>query len=81
MYEQDEANVFAEPSVMSAHVLPYLLQMAEKSSQSSALAQSLNSWAEENAAQVLDNLSVCKKLQPGTTLSCLSLWLIPKVLH
>ncbi|KAM4576646.1 tRNA (32-2'-O)-methyltransferase regulator THADA isoform 1-T1 [Odontesthes bonariensis] len=69
LYEQDEANVFAEPSVMSAHVLPYLLQMAEKSSQSSALAQSLNSWAEENAAQVLDNLVVCKKLQPAGTLT------------
>uniref|UniRef100_A0A1A7Z6S5 Uncharacterized protein n=1 Tax=Iconisemion striatum TaxID=60296 RepID=A0A1A7Z6S5_9TELE len=63
LYEQDEANVFAEPSVMSAHVLPYLLQMAEKSSQSSALAQTLRSWAEGNAAQVLDHLTVCEKLQ------------------
>ncbi|TMS04030.1 Thyroid adenoma-associated protein-like protein [Larimichthys crocea] len=35
----DEANVFAEPSVMAAHVLPYLLQMADRYSESSALAQ------------------------------------------
>lgn len=69
LYEQDEANVFAEPSVMSAHVLPYLLQMAEKHSESSALAQSLSAWAEESAAQVLDSLAVCKELQPGTTLA------------
>lgn len=70
LYEQDEANVFAEPSVMSVHVLPYLLQMAEKYPQSSSLAQSLNSWAEVNAAQVLDNLAVCRELQPGATLAC-----------
>lgn len=67
LYEQDEANVFAEPSVMSAHVLPHLLQLAEKSSQSSALARTLSTWAEENAAQVLDDLAVCEKLQPGIT--------------
>ncbi|XP_051278992.1 thyroid adenoma-associated protein homolog [Dicentrarchus labrax] len=69
LYEQDEANVFAEPSVMSAHVLPYLLQMAEKSSESSALAQSLSAWAGESAAQVLDSLAVCKELQPAETLT------------
>ncbi|XP_068995115.1 tRNA (32-2'-O)-methyltransferase regulator THADA [Embiotoca jacksoni] len=69
LYEQDEANVFAEPSVMSVHVLPYLLQMAEKYSQSSALAQILNSWAEESVAQVLENLAVCKKLQQAGTLT------------
>lgn len=70
LYEQDEANVFAEPSVMSVHVLPYLLQMAEKYSQSSSLARSLNSWAQDNAAQVVDGLAVCKEVQPGATLAC-----------
>ncbi|TDH12887.1 hypothetical protein EPR50_G00050690 [Perca flavescens] len=69
LYEQDEANVFAEPSVMCAHVLPYLLQMAEKSSESSAVARSLSAWAEESAAQVLDSLRVCKELQPAETLT------------
>ncbi|KAI3372852.1 hypothetical protein L3Q82_023303, partial [Scortum barcoo] len=69
LYEQDEANVFAEPSVMSARVLPYLLQMAEKYPESSALAQSLRAWAEENAAQVLDSLAVCKELRPAETLT------------
>ncbi|XP_054904834.1 thyroid adenoma-associated protein homolog [Poeciliopsis prolifica] len=69
LYEQDEANVFAEPSVMSAHILPYLLQMAEKSSQSSALAQTLTTWAEQNTAQVLDDLTHCEQLQPAETLS------------
>ncbi|XP_047238412.1 thyroid adenoma-associated protein homolog isoform X1 [Girardinichthys multiradiatus] len=69
LYEQDEVNVFAEPSIMSAHMLPYLLQMADKSSQSSALAQTLTSWAEENVAQVLDNLTACEQLQPAKTFS------------
>lgn len=67
LYEQDEANVYAEPSVMTAHVLTYLLQMAEKYSESSSLAQSLRRWAEENTAQVLGSLSVCKELLPGMT--------------
>uniref|UniRef100_A0A3P9QEL2 Si:ch211-225b11.4 n=1 Tax=Poecilia reticulata TaxID=8081 RepID=A0A3P9QEL2_POERE len=69
LYEQDEANVFAEPSIMSAHLLPYLLQMAEKSSHSSALAQTLTAWAEKNTAQVLDNLTDCEQLQPAETLT------------
>lgn len=68
LYEQDEANVYAEPSVMTAHVLTYLLRMAEKYSESSSLAQSLRTWAEENTAQVLDSLSVCKELLPGMIL-------------
>ncbi|XP_074494084.1 tRNA (32-2'-O)-methyltransferase regulator THADA isoform X3 [Sebastes fasciatus] len=69
LYEQDEANVFAEPSVMSAHVLPYLLQMADRRSECSAVAQRLSAWAEESAAQVLDSLAVCKELQPAETLT------------
>ncbi|XP_059193716.1 thyroid adenoma-associated protein homolog [Centropristis striata] len=69
LYEQDEANVFAEPSVMSTHVLPYLLHMAEKYSESSAVAQSLSAWAAENATPVLDSLAVCKNLQPGDALT------------
>ncbi|CAN9513218.1 unnamed protein product [Ophioblennius macclurei] len=67
LYEQDEANVFAEPSVMAAHVLPYLLQMVGKYSLSSALAQSLNSWAEGSAAQVLDDLALCENLRQAET--------------
>lgn len=73
LYEQDEANVFAEPSVMAAHVLPYLLQMADRYSESSALARSLSTWTEQNAAQVVESLAVCKKLKPGTTIACQSM--------
>ncbi|XP_033946263.1 tRNA (32-2'-O)-methyltransferase regulator THADA [Pseudochaenichthys georgianus] len=69
LYEQDEANVFAEPSVMSAHVLPYLLLMVERSSESPAVAQSLSAWAEGGAAQLLDSLAVCKEFQPAETLT------------
>ncbi|XP_040011618.1 thyroid adenoma-associated protein homolog isoform X2 [Xiphias gladius] len=69
LYEQDEANVFAEPSVMSAHVLPCLLHLAEKYSESSALVPSLSAWAEQSAAQVADSLAVCKELQPAETLT------------
>lgn len=63
--------MFAEPSVMSEYVLPYLLLMAEKYSESSAMAQRLSTWAEENAAPLLDNLTLCKSLRPGSTLVCL----------
>lgn len=66
LYEQDEANVFAEPSVMSAYVLPHLQQMADKCSESSALAQRLRTVMEESAAQVLESLEICRELQPGT---------------
>ncbi|XP_058491311.1 thyroid adenoma-associated protein homolog [Solea solea] len=69
LYEQDEANVFAEPAVMSALVLPYLLQTADKYSESAALAQSLSTWAEQSAAQVSHCLEVCKELQPAETLT------------
>ncbi|KAM7416659.1 hypothetical protein PAMA_018626 [Pampus argenteus] len=81
LYEQDEANVFAEPSVMSAQVLPYLLQIAEKYPESSALAQRLSAWAEESTAQVLDSLAVSKELQPGETLTpaWLSLLMEPRL--
>ncbi|XP_019715994.1 thyroid adenoma-associated protein homolog [Hippocampus comes] len=72
LYEQDDANVFAEPSVMSEYVLPYLLLMAEKYSESSAMAQRLSTWAEENAAPLLDNLTLCKSLQPAEMLTLLT---------
>lgn len=61
--------MFSEPSVMCVHVLPYLLQMAENYHESSFLAQSLTAWAEESAAQVLNNLRVCKELLPGTPIN------------
>nr|XP_061803888.1 tRNA (32-2'-O)-methyltransferase regulator THADA-like [Nerophis lumbriciformis] len=72
LYEQDDANVFAEPSVMCLHVLPYLLLMAEKSAESSVMAQSLSTWAEENVTLLLDNLTLCKDLQPAKKLTLLT---------
>uniref|UniRef100_A0A3B4AI29 Uncharacterized protein n=1 Tax=Periophthalmus magnuspinnatus TaxID=409849 RepID=A0A3B4AI29_9GOBI len=42
LYEQDEANVFSEPSVMCAQVLPYLLRIADKYSQSPSLEKHLD---------------------------------------
>nr|XP_029493834.1 thyroid adenoma-associated protein homolog isoform X1 [Oncorhynchus nerka] len=68
LYEQDEANVFAEPSVMSACLLPYLLQLAEKYPASSVVGERLGVWARENVTDLLENLRVCKDLQPGDTL-------------
>lgn len=53
---------------MCVQVLPYLLQMAEKYHESLFVAQSLTGWAEESAAQVLNNLTVCKELLPGDTI-------------
>jgi hypothetical protein len=67
LYEQDEANVFAEPSVMSASQLPYLLQLAEKYPASSGVAERVGVCARENVTDLLENLGVCKDLQPGNT--------------
>lgn len=52
---------------MCVHVLPCLLHIVEKCHESSLLAQSLMAWAEESAAQVLNNLRVCTELLPGNT--------------
>uniref|UniRef100_A0AAY4CHN4 DUF2428 domain-containing protein n=1 Tax=Denticeps clupeoides TaxID=299321 RepID=A0AAY4CHN4_9TELE len=68
LYEQDEANVFAEPSAISECLLPYLLQLAQKSADSAALAQQFSSWAKQNTANVLENLSVCRQLGSVKTL-------------
>ncbi|CAL8343007.1 unnamed protein product [Lota lota] len=68
LYEQDEANVFAEPSVMTAFLLPRLLQMAEKYPACPALAGRLRAWAGENASRLLEDLAACKALLPGDTL-------------
>lgn len=77
LYEQDKANVFSEPSVMSAQVLPYLLEMADKCAQSCALAKRLSVWAEESCSQVLDDLTVCTELQSGKLLTWLTLLIDP----
>lgn len=50
---------------MCLHVLPYLLQVAHKHSPSASLDDSLSRWAEESAAQVEDDLRVCRDLLPG----------------
>lgn len=76
LYEQDEANVFAEPSVMTAFLLPRLLQMADKYPECPALAGRLREWAHENAPRVLDDLAACKSLLPGKTLNAAWLTLL-----
>ncbi|XP_034152617.1 thyroid adenoma-associated protein homolog isoform X2 [Esox lucius] len=68
LYEQDEVNVFAEPSVMSACMLPYLLQLAEKYKVSSVMEERLGVWARENVTDLLENLRICKDLYPDGTL-------------
>ncbi|KAK7934127.1 hypothetical protein WMY93_005023 [Mugilogobius chulae] len=73
LYEQDQVNVFAEPSVMCSQVLPYLLQMVDKYSQSPSLAKRLNIWARESGPQVLEDFVVCKELVSGDTWTWLTL--------
>ncbi|XP_051979593.1 thyroid adenoma-associated protein homolog [Xyrauchen texanus] len=69
LYERDEANVFAEPSVISECLLPYLLQMAKHYPESSTLAENLEHWARNNAATVRKNLTICMQLQLGDVLN------------
>ncbi|KAJ7994291.1 hypothetical protein DPEC_G00264360 [Dallia pectoralis] len=68
LYERDEANVFAEPSVMSACIVPYLLQLADKYPASSEMKERLGLWARKNVTSLLKNLEICKDLYPGETL-------------
>ncbi|XP_060763342.1 tRNA (32-2'-O)-methyltransferase regulator THADA isoform X2 [Neoarius graeffei] len=68
LYEQDNANMFLEPSVISETVLPYLLCLAKQYPESSVLAKLLDQWERENADSVRENLSICAKLRSGDTL-------------
>ncbi|KAM6964965.1 tRNA (32-2'-O)-methyltransferase regulator THADA [Aplochiton taeniatus] len=69
LYEQDEANVFSEPSAMCARLLPLFLQLADKFPESSRLPERLSAWAKGNISSVLESLSVCKKLPADETLN------------
>ncbi|KAL7836832.1 hypothetical protein AOLI_G00281160 [Acnodon oligacanthus] len=68
LYEQDEANVFLEPSVISETVLQYLLCLAKRYPESPSLARHLDQWASQSAASVRENLDICMRLQLGDTL-------------
>ncbi|XP_031425898.1 thyroid adenoma-associated protein homolog isoform X2 [Clupea harengus] len=65
LYERDDANVYVEPLAVSESLLPYLLQLAGRYSESSTLAQRLDHWVKDHLAQVLENLTVCKKIVSG----------------
>ncbi|XP_063051688.1 tRNA (32-2'-O)-methyltransferase regulator THADA [Engraulis encrasicolus] len=65
LYERDNPNVYAEPSAIAECLLPSLLQLALKYSESSALAQRLDLWVNSNLTPVLENLADCKKFASG----------------
>lgn len=69
LYERDEANVFAEPSVISECLLPYLLNLVKHYPKSSTLAKILERWAQNSAAIVKENLTICMQLQLGDILN------------
>ncbi|XP_016142052.1 uncharacterized protein [Sinocyclocheilus grahami] len=69
LYERDEANVFAEPSVISEGLLPHLLNLVKHYPESSTLAKNLEHWARNSAAIVKENLSICMQLQLGDVLN------------
>ncbi|KTG32675.1 hypothetical protein cypCar_00004024 [Cyprinus carpio] len=69
LYERDEANVFAEPSVISECLLPHLLNLVKHYPKSSTLAKNLERWAQNSAAIVKDNLTICMQLQLGDVLN------------
>jgi len=65
LYERDEANVYAEPSVISECLLPYLLHLVKHYPESSTLTKSLEHWVRNTAAIVNENLTICMQLQLG----------------
>ncbi|KAF5901036.1 thyroid adenoma-associated protein isoform X1, partial [Clarias magur] len=62
LYEQDNANMFLEPSVISETVLPYLLCLARRYPESSVVAKTLDQWEVENTVSVRENLGICAKI-------------------
>ncbi|KAI5088412.1 thyroid adenoma-associated protein-like isoform X1 [Silurus meridionalis] len=68
LYEQDNANMFLEPSVISETILPYLLCLAKRYPESSVLARLLDRWEQENTVSVRENLSICAELHLGDTI-------------
>ncbi|XP_048837320.1 thyroid adenoma-associated protein homolog [Brienomyrus brachyistius] len=78
LYEQDEANVFAEPAAMSELLLPYLLRLADRYPQCSSLRVSMALWVRENTGPVLENVSLCKQLNPADSGSWLRLLAEPR---
>ncbi|XP_047675030.1 thyroid adenoma-associated protein homolog isoform X1 [Tachysurus fulvidraco] len=68
LYEQDNANMYLEPSVISETVLPYLLCLAKRYPESSVLDKLLDQWAQENTDSVYENLRICSKLHLGDSL-------------
>ncbi|MGH0163722.1 UNVERIFIED_CONTAM: hypothetical protein FKN15_062973 [Acipenser sinensis] len=60
LYEQDEANVFAEPAAISQLLLPYLLQLTEKLAFSSDHRERVAHWVTTNTAGILQNMGCCK---------------------
>ncbi|XP_039515699.1 thyroid adenoma-associated protein homolog isoform X2 [Pimephales promelas] len=69
LYERDEANVYAEPSVISECLLPYLLHLVKHYPESSTLTKNLEHWARNTAAIVNKNLTICMQLQLGNVLN------------
>ncbi|XP_016143827.1 uncharacterized protein [Sinocyclocheilus grahami] len=69
LYERDEANVFAEPSVISECLLPHLLNLVKHYPKSSTLAKNLERWAQNSAAIIKENLTICMQLQLGDVLN------------
>ncbi|KAK7164223.1 hypothetical protein R3I94_002828 [Phoxinus phoxinus] len=69
LYERDEANVYAEPSVISECLLPYLLHLVKHYPESSTLTKNLEHWARNTADIVNENLTICMQLQLGNVLN------------
>ncbi|MFT7808492.1 thyroid adenoma-associated protein homolog [Arapaima gigas] len=78
LYEKDDAVVFTEPAAMSECVLPFLLKLVEKVPESTQLGDSVAHWIRENAKAVLENIALCRTLNPGDSSSWLNLLIEPR---
>ncbi|XP_043572107.1 thyroid adenoma-associated protein homolog isoform X1 [Chiloscyllium plagiosum] len=56
LYEEDEPNVFAEPTVFATILLPFLLRIVEKWESSAAGHGWLEAWAIENHSDLVRNM-------------------------
>ncbi|XP_048467637.1 uncharacterized protein si:ch211-225b11.4 [Rhincodon typus] len=56
LYEEDEPNVFAEPTVFATILLPFLLQIVEKWGSTAACHGWLKAWAIDNHSDIVKNM-------------------------
>ncbi|KAH0625585.1 hypothetical protein JD844_015164 [Phrynosoma platyrhinos] len=81
LYKEDEANVYAEPGIFSQMLLPFLLHLHNRASNSPELWEVIQSWLKATGPEVFSSLKHCKQWwsQGSNTSLHLNALVCPKV--